>query len=250
VRQLPEPPGVARPDLPSPAQSQTLADWLAGPRSRALRRAAIGLRDRVLDAGAGHCLVTPELQRRARGRVTCLDLDAEALAAAPEGTSPVCADCARLPFVPHSFDLVFFQNVLMWVPELEAAIAEAARVLVPDGVLVAIEPDYGGMMEHPDQGLRALWLDGLFRAGADALVGRKLPRACEAAGLEVWVELAHLPQSADPEAVRLLDDLPLTAPQREQARSIAARLAAAPSRWGLFIHLPYFLIVAAQPGQP
>jgi len=246
VRQLSEPAGVPRPDLPARAQAETLAGWLAGPRSRALRRAAIGLRDRVLEVGAGHCVVTPELQRRARGEVTCLDLDPEVLAATPEGVDAVCADCASLPFAPRSFDLVFFQNVLMWVPQLEQAVSEAARVLVAGGALVAIEPDYGGMMEHPDFGLRELWTDGLSLAGADPFVGRKLPGACEAAGLNVWVELAHLPQTADPEAVRLLEDLPLTPQQRERAQSVAARLPGASNRWAVFIHVPYFLIVATK----
>jgi len=236
----------SRPDSPLRPQAQAIAGWLAGPRSRALRRAAIGLRDHVLEVGAGHCVVTPELQRRARGEVTCLDLDPKVLAATPEGANSVCADCASLPFAPRSFDLVFFQNVLMWVPQLEQAVSEAARVLVAGGALVAIEPDYGGMMEHPDFGLRELWTDGLSRATADPCVGRKLPGACELAGLDVWVELAHLPQTADPEAVRLLEDLPLTPQQHEQAESVAARLQGASNRWAFFIHVPYFLIVAAK----
>lgn len=236
-----------RPDLPSVADSQLLSQWLAGPRSRALRRAGIGLRWRVLEAGCGHCVVTAELQRRARGRVICLDYDAVTLRRGPVGAARTAGDCRQLPFLPASFDLVFFQNTLLWVSSLGRAVQEAARVLEPGGALVAIEPDYGGMMEHPDMGLQELWWVGLSEAGADPQVGRKLPGVCEAAGLRVWVELVHLPQPAQPEAVQLLGDLPLTATQRDTARAIARSLEQKEGQWSVFIHVPYFLIVARKP---
>jgi len=271
-------PDWPRPDLPSAGDSQLISDWLTGPRSRALRRASIGLRRRVLEAGCGHGVVTAELQRRARGTVTCLDYDAAALRrtsevdnssvgeghpwpdssrgknAAPakgntrvHNAARVAGDCRCLPFLSASFDLVFFQNVLLWVSPLQSAVGETVRVLEPGGALVAIEPDYGGMMEHPHLGLQELWLAGLSAAGADPQVGRKLPGACETAGLEVWVELVHLPQPAQPDAVRLLDDLSLTAGQRDTAQAIAHNLEHKDSQWSVFIHVPYFLIVASKP---
>ena len=247
MSEAPDRGAVSRPDLPSLADSQLLARWLAGPRSRALRRASIGLRRRVLEAGCGHCVVTAELQRRARGSVTCLDCDVAALQRAPAGAARVAGDCRHLPFVSASFDLVFFQNTLLWVSPLQPAVQEAARVLEPGGALVALEPDYGGMMAHPDMGLRELWRAGLSGAGADPRVGRKLPGACEAAGLRVWVELVHLPQPAQPEAVRLLEGLPLTPAQRAAAESIAGQVARQEGQWSVFIHVPYFLIVASKP---
>ena len=234
--------------LPSPEQTALLASWLAGSRSRALRRAAIGWRDLVLEVGAGHCVTTAELQRRARGSVIALDLSAQALAAAlPDGVSGVCADCLRLPFADRTFDLAFFQSTLMWIPHLADALNEAARVLIPGGVIVALEPDYGGMVEHPALGLRELWTDILTRAGADPLTGRKLPGLCEAAGLEVWVELVHLPHTADAGATSLFEGLPLTADEACRVEEIAATIQADATRWGIFIHLPYFLIIATKP---
>jgi SAM-dependent methyltransferase len=234
--------------LTSPEQAAVLASWLAGPRARALRRAAIGLRDSVLEIGAGHCVTTAELQRRARGSLIALDLSEQALAdALPDGVSGVCADCLHLPFADRTFDLVFFQSTLMWIPHLADAVHEAARVLFSGGALVALEPDYGGMMEYPPLGLRDLWTDALTRAGADPLTGRKLPTLCEAAGLDVWVELVHLPQTADAGATSLFEGLPLTADEAHRTNEIATTIQAAATRWGLFIHLPYFLIVATKP---
>jgi len=236
------------PDLPTTARSQQLAQWLAGPRSRALRRAAIGHRCHVLEVGAGHCVVTNELARRCRGRVTALDRRADVLAGCtvPE-VSFVGGDAQQLPFADASFDLVFFQNTLLWLLDLEAAIAESWRVLQSGGVVVALEPDHGGMMEHPDWGIRQLWISGLSQAGADPLVGRKLPGVCENAGFQVWVELAHIPQPAQAEALKLLDDLPLTNQQCGIAQNVQNYLASAEGQWPIFLHVPYFLIVATKP---
>jgi len=237
------------PDLPSQAQAQQLAQWLAGPRSRALRRAAIGHRCRVLEIGAGHCVVSNELARRCRSRVTALDRRADVLAGCtmPE-VSFVTGDAQQLPFADASFDLVFFQNTLLWLLDVEAAIAESWRVLQSGGVVVALEPDYGGMMEHPDWGIRELWISGLSQAGADPLVGRKLPGTCANAGFQVWVELAHIPQPAQAEALSLLDNLPLTDNQRQIAQNVRGYVQSANGDWDVFLHVPYFLIVATKAG--
>jgi len=159
----------------------------------------------------------------------------------------VAGDALQLPFPDSSFDLVFFQNTLLWMADLEAAIAESGRVLESGGVLVVLEPDYGGMMEYPDWGIRELWISGLSQAGADPLIGRKLPRMCEAAGFQVWVELVHIPQPAQADALSLLDDFPLTDNQREIAQNVQDYVANAEGQWPIFLHVPYFLIVATKP---
>ncbi len=237
--------GRGRVDLPPNDQARALAEWLQGPRSRALRRAGIGLRERVLELGAGHCVVTPELQRRARGRVVAIDIAPEPFTSSiPDPAGGACADAVRLPFVAGSLDLVFAQNTLLWVRHLAAAVGEAVRVLAPGGALVAVEPDYGGMMEYPELGLREVWVSALSRSGAEPLVGRRLPELCERAGLEVWVELAHIPQTAEAEAVGLLEGLDLTDDERRQVATARQRIASAPEAWSPFLHVPYFLVVA------
>ena len=239
---------MPRADLPDPEQSRRLAEWLAGPRGRLLRRAQIGLRQRVLEVGCGHGCVTEELVRRCPGHVVALDRDIAPAARSGPRASLVEADATTLALGDSSFDLVFFQNVLLWVAPVEAAVREAARVLAPGGCLLAIEPDFGGMIEYPPEiALQDVWLRALKAAGADPLIGRKLPGLCERARLEVWVELQHLPRHAGPAAMRLLDDMALPAEDRARVEATKRIVSQSPGAWDPFIHVPYFLIAATKP---
>lgn len=236
---------VSEPERPGPQLSAALAGWLSGPRSRALRRARIGVRERVLEVGCGHGHVTGELARRARGHVVALDPDLARLRAGlPRDALPIAADGRRLPFADASFDLVLFENVLVWIPDAPQAVAEAARTLAPGGALVAVEPDYGGMLEQPVMGLRDAWLSAMSRAGADPMVGRRLGGLCERAGLAPWVELAHIPRPAEPDALALLAELPLTDAERQAVDDARERLGRASGEWEVFLHVPYVLVVA------
>jgi SAM-dependent methyltransferase len=151
-----------------------------------------------------------------------------------------------LPFADGSFDLVFSENVLLWVPQLGPALAEVSRVLKAEGALVALEPDYGGMLEWPDLGLRELWLEALRRAGADPLVGRKLPGALEKLGLQVWFELQGIPQPARGDAARLLLGLPLSEDERARVEEAARAVDSGRGTWEYVLHVPYVLVVATR----
>ena len=233
------------PALPPREAVARLSQWLRGPRSRALRRAAIGHRRRLLDAGAGWGTVTAELAHRCAGKVTALDHSPLAVATLhTSGIPTVAGDFQTLPFGDEAFDLVFFQNTLLWSTDLSQALAEAARVLQPGGTLVALEPDYGGMMEHPDRGLGVIWRAALRRAGADPEVGRKLAGACEIAGLQAGIELVPVPRPFGIEALSLLEGLQLTAEENTQLAEIARHTTHATGHWAWFVHLPYFVVVA------
>lgn len=209
----------------------------------------------MLDLGAGFGAVTGELVRRAGGPVLALDHALAALAVDPAawgGAGRVGGDAGRLPFRDACFDLVFCQCVLMWLAGadgagLEASLAEIARVLAPRGVLVALEPDHGGLIEHPDAiATRELWLAGLARAGADPRLGRKLPGALERAGLRARVDLVPRLLPPAPARFDLLRDLPLDAAEHARlARAEAAdRALAASGDWGRVAHLPVMAITA------
>jgi SAM-dependent methyltransferase len=170
------------------------------------------------------------------------------LAADPEpfaGAARLCADATRLPLADESFDLLFSQFALLWL-DARAAVREIHRILQPGGMLVAVEPDYGGLIEHPAEiATRDIWLAAMERAGADPCIGRKLPGLLVAAGFEVRVDL--LDRLVAPSAARfdLLEDLPLTAAEREILRQIR-RTDAACQDHARVAHLPIFAVTATK----
>jgi ubiquinone/menaquinone biosynthesis C-methylase UbiE len=101
----------------------------------------------VLDVGCGEGALARRLTA-AGARVVGLDPLAEALekarAQSGDASSPsyVQGVAEALPFPAESFDVVIFFNSLHHVPPqaIVAALAEAARVLRPDGMLYVQEP--------------------------------------------------------------------------------------------------------------
>jgi ubiquinone/menaquinone biosynthesis C-methylase UbiE len=200
----------------------------------------------VLEIGAGWGFCGEELAQRSSGRVILLDQDVAALGGSQPSPARniqrLAADAHSIPFDSGSCDLVFAQCTFLWLANPPRAIAEAARVLRPGGCLAAIEPDYGGMMEWPPEiASRDLWIAALRQAGADPLIGRKLPGWMRDAGLQVEVKFMERLKPARNERWDLLAELPLT--DQQQQRLQAVRRAAARAN-DADVHLPYWLTLA------
>lgn len=242
-------------DLPAPEMLVQQAEWLAPARGRLFRRVSIARRKRVLDLGAGYGAVTAELVRRARGPVVALDRAVAALqegdafsGAAYAGASRTGGDARRLPFADVVFDLVFTQLTLLWIQPVTRALDEIHRVLRPGGVLVALEPDYGGMIEHPPEiAARELWLSALGRAGADPLIGRALPGLLAARGFTVNVGLFESLYAPAMARFDFLRDLPLTAAEALLLETIETEASVRRTPWAQIAHLPFFLVTALKP---
>lgn len=235
------------PALPSADLLKMQANWLADARSRILRNAEIARRTRVLDLGAGFGFMAPELKRRAGGTVIALDQSLQALCSFMTEVPVVCGDAVRLPFHNRTFDLIFSQNVMLWVKPLRDAVLEVSRVLTRGGTWILMEPDYGGLMEYPHElETRDLWIQVLHRVGADPVIGRKLPGLLSSLGFMVRVEL--LPRLAMPNTSRFdfLEELPLT-PQEKQTLREMREMSEEINPAQQVAHLPYFLIIADHP---
>jgi SAM-dependent methyltransferase len=233
---------TVNPSLPSRQLLQLQSDWLADARSRMFRLAEIGQKKAVLDLGAGYGIVTQELRRRTSGKVVALDRSLEVLRATP--TYAICADASHPPFRSQTFDLVFTQNVLLWIRPIGRLIENIRKILISSGVWVLFEPDYGGMMEYPTEiETASIWIEALTRAGADPFVGRKLPSLLSCAGFKVRCELLQQPGTPNPERFKFLSELSLTAEEQRKlhcAKAYSEKLL--PSQQ--IAHLPYFMIIA------
>jgi len=217
------------PDLPSRAFLERQARRLEPMRSRSLRRLGIAHRGPVLDLGAAYGVVSAELASRCKGPVIALDRNLAALRCA--GDPRVLGEARSLPFADRTFDVVFAQLFFLWAHVESSIIHEIKRVLQPGGVLFAIEPDFGGMIEHPpESALGERWVKALRAAGADPLIGRKLVLALRAAGLRVRVDLLPtLTEASDDHAADLGELLGETV---------------SPFAQDSIVHLPYFFISA------
>ncbi len=231
------------PDRPPAALGALQAAWLGPLRARLLRRALVATRCRVLDLGSGDGATTLELARRAAGPV--LALDRRPVRPGDPRCVAIGADAQALPFRDRTFDLVFSQFSLLWMP-LGPALTEAARVLAPGGVLAALEPDFGGLVEHPPATVvQPLWMAALRRAGADPLAGRTLASACAALGFAVEILLPAEIEPPSPLRFDLLAGLPLLPAETEALAG--AREAARRAGTGALAWLPVFGVLARRP---
>jgi demethylmenaquinone methyltransferase / 2-methoxy-6-polyprenyl-1,4-benzoquinol methylase len=136
---------------------------------RLAAESAVAPGSRVLDAccGTGDLALAAE---RAGGKVTGLDFSERMLARAREKSQTVewvLGDVTALPFEDRSFDAVTVGFGIRNVPDLEAGLAELARVVRPGGRVACLE------ITRPEGILKPffrLWFDGLI-----PLAGKVLP---------------------------------------------------------------------------
>lgn len=240
---------MIHPSLPSSKLLGTQAEWLQPARSRLLRRIGIAHKQRVLDLGAGYGQVTQELARRSQGYTMALDRHYQSLREIYEGDNifRVGGIAPFLPIKDTTFDLVFCQCALLWMSPINAILGEIWRVLSPNGHLIAIEPDYGGLIEWPDRiATRHLWINVLNKCGADPEIGRKLPTLLKKIGFEVTILL--IDRLVQPSTLRFefLKDLPLTRAETSELNDIKAKAREIAAEYQI-AHLPYFLIIASKP---
>jgi ubiquinone/menaquinone biosynthesis C-methylase UbiE len=148
---------------------------------------------RVLEVGCGSGVVTRSLAERPEVReIVAIDPSPIFLRHAREVTGDdgrmrfLEGDARALDFPDGSFDAVVMYTVLCHVPEPEKAIAEAARVLTPGGVLAIFDGDYAArsVASAAFDPLQSAIDAGNSTLVHDAWIMRRLPRLLRHAGLE------------------------------------------------------------------
>ncbi len=162
----------------------------------------VGLKDaqRILDVGCGSGFVTRDIVRLTKGHVIALDGSDSLIHVARQilknqSKITLCiGDAETLPFRDNSFDLVTCNLLLMWVDNPQKVVNEMARVVYPNGIVLAsLEPDYGGKIHWPENHK----IDPLFsgetirKKGGDPHIGRKLRSLFVHAGLETTIGIGN-----------------------------------------------------------
>jgi len=148
----------------------------------------------VLDFGCGPGYVSVELAKTVgpEGRVHALDLSEDLLAMAQENARAAGVDDriefhhvtdATIPLDDGILDRAVFKSVLLYVPDIDATLAEAHRALRPGGQIATQDTDF--WLSACSAFSREEWrefLDAIVPAFKDPTMGRNLPGALRRSG--------------------------------------------------------------------
>jgi ubiquinone/menaquinone biosynthesis C-methylase UbiE len=93
--------------------------------------------DDILSVGCGPAIIEQGLMEKGFS-VTGLDVSREAIACAPDTMRAVVAPAEKMPFPEAAFDAVLFIVSLQFIADYRQALAEARRVLRPNGRVFAL----------------------------------------------------------------------------------------------------------------
>lgn len=235
------------------------AGWTQPTRTWLYQQAGLAQARAVLEVGCGTGVIAGGLVRLSSARVVGLDVEGLTFAHRQEsGVTYVQGDAHALPFPDGCFDVVVCHYLLLWLANPEQGVREMARIVRPEGcVLACAEPDYGGRVDHPPElaSLGRLQAEALRQQGADPEMGRRLGELFVAAGLQTTVGVMagrwRLPASPDAEfeaewAMRERDLAGLLSPEELRRLRSADRQALAEGRRILFV--PTFYALGRKPG--
>jgi arsenite methyltransferase len=181
-------------DLSHKQGEVALCGDMVGQRRRMMALLDLAPGESALEIGSGNGMMARDmaLALGQSGHVTGVDISGAMVAMARgnctglQNVTFVEADAAALPFAEGSFDVVTITQCLCLVADVDAAIAEMARVLKPGGRAVILETDWDTLVWNSTNPHLMDRIMGLYKdAYVDARLPRRLGRLLKNAGLEV-----------------------------------------------------------------
>lgn len=103
---------------------------------------------------------------------------------APAPAHVVAGDAHHVPFPDATFNAAHIERVLMHLDDPDRALRELARIVRPEGWVVAVEPDLAGWrIDFPDQEAMRALVRGFCLSWRHPAMGLELPRRMTTAGL-------------------------------------------------------------------
>jgi ubiquinone/menaquinone biosynthesis C-methylase UbiE len=133
---------------------------------------------RLLEVGCGTGAILAELSNQTG--LHGLDINLQALAQCrihALSAFLVQGNALQLPYLDHSFDIIYCHFLLLWVDDPLLALLEMKRVAKTAGHILAFaEPDYTARVDKPRElvPLGEWQAESLRRQGADPGLGRRL----------------------------------------------------------------------------
>jgi ubiquinone/menaquinone biosynthesis C-methylase UbiE len=150
--------------------------------------------ERVLDVGSGPGFLAAAIAEAvgSTGAVSGVDISEELLAVARSHCAHQPwvefrhADATRLPFADQGFDAAISTQVLEFVRDVPAALAEIHRVLLPGGRVVVVDTDWDSIVWHsPDRERMNRILAAWEEHAADSYLPRTLAHRLQSASFRL-----------------------------------------------------------------
>jgi len=156
--------------------------WTSHLRDRLYEKSNITQKKNLLEIGCGTGELLKEIGVKFNLKLFGIDTSKEKIHYAKQNLMKNMID-AKLStmnllnnsFDNNKFDVIITHFLFLWIKDLNRSFDQIYRILKKDGILLIFgEPDYGGLIEHPDTNLQKELMTSLTKLGADPEIGRKL----------------------------------------------------------------------------